>query len=467
MVDYQSLRVSSTQQSVFISLGRYLFCFQNIIFRGYHPPSSQCFYHQVDTSSVGGLLVLEGITHSVVSVSITRSIPLLLVDQWPSSVSSAQQSVFISLGRYLFCWWSIGPRGHHPPSSQCFYQQVDTSSVGGLLFLEGIIRPVVSVSITGSIPLLLVDYWSSRVSSTKQSVFLSLCRYLFCWWNIGPRGYHPPNSQCFYQQVDTSSAGRLSPRGYHPPSSQCFYNQVDASSVGGLLVLEGIIHPVVSVFITNSIPLQLVDYYYQSSKVSSAQQSVFLSLGRYLLCWWIISPGGYHPPISQCFYHQFDTSSFGGIVALEDIIRPAVSVFITRSIPLLLVDYYFSRVSSTQQSVFLSLGRYLFFWWTINPRGYHPPSSQCYYQQVDTSSVGGLLFLEGIVHQVVSVSITRSIPLLLVDYQSSRVSSAQQSVFLSLGRYLFCWWNIGLQGYHPLSSQCFDTDMVYQVYLLL
>jgi hypothetical protein len=41
--------------------------------------------------------------------------------------------------------------------------QVDTSSVGRLLVLDGIIRPVVSVSITRSIPLQLVDYQSSRV----------------------------------------------------------------------------------------------------------------------------------------------------------------------------------------------------------------------------------------------------------------------------------------------------------------
>jgi hypothetical protein len=40
--------------------------------------------------------------------------------------------------------------------------------------------------------------------------------------------------------------------------SQCFYHWVD-SSVGGLLVPEGNIHPVVSVYITESIPL-LVDY---------------------------------------------------------------------------------------------------------------------------------------------------------------------------------------------------------------
>ena len=50
----------------------------------------------------------------------------------------------------------IAPRGYHPPSSQCYYHWVDTSA-GGLLVPEDIILPVVSVSITRSIPL-LVDY---------------------------------------------------------------------------------------------------------------------------------------------------------------------------------------------------------------------------------------------------------------------------------------------------------------------
>ena len=520
LVDYQTSRVSWAQQSVFLSLGRYLFCWYTISLRGYHPPSSQCFYHQVDTSSVGRLLVLEGIMGPVVSVSITRSIPLLLVDYQTSRVSCAQQSVFLSLGRYLFCWQTISPRGYHPPSSQCFYHQVDTSSVGRLLVLEGIIHPVVSVSITRSIPLLLVDNQTSRVSRAQQSVFLSLGRYLCCWQTISPRGYHGPSSQCFYHQVDTSSVGRLldlegimgpvvsvsitrsiplllvhyqssrvssaqqsvflslgrylfcwqtiSPRGYHGPSSQCVYHQVDTSSVGRLLDLEGIMRPVVSVSITRSIPLLLVDY--QTSRVSRAQQSVFLSLGRYLCCWQTISPRGYHGPSSQCFYHQVDTSSVGRLLDLEGIMGPVVSVSITRSIPLLLVHYQSSRVSSAQQSVFLSLGRYLFCWQTISPRGYHGPSSQCVYHQVDTSSVGRLLDLEGIMRPVVSVSITRSIPLLLVDYQSSRVSSAQQSVFLSLGRYLFCWQTISPRGYHPPSSQCFyhqvDTSSVGRLLVL-
>ena len=261
-------------------------------------------------------------------------------------------------------------------------------------------HPVVSVSITGSIPL-LVDYQSSRVLCTQQSVFPSLGPYLY-WWTVSPRVYHTPSSQCFYHWVDNST--------------------------GGLLVLEGIIHPVVSVSITRSL-LLLVDY--QSSGVSYTQQSVFLSLGRYL-CWLTISPRGYHTPSSQCFYHWVNTST-GGLLVLECIIHPVVRVSITGSIPLL-VDHQSSRVSYTQQSVFLSLGRYL-YWWTISPRVYHTPSSQCFYHWADTST-GGILVLEGIIHPVVSVSITVSIPL-LVDYQSSRVSYTQQSVFLSLCRYLY------------------------------
>ena len=334
--------------------------------------------------------------HPVVGVSITGSIPLL-IDYQSSRVSYTQQSVFLSLGSYIY-WLTISPRVYHTPSSQCFYHWVDTST-GGLLVVEGIIHQVVSVSITGSIPL-LVDYQSSSVSYTHQSVFQSLGRYLY-WWTISPRGYHTPSSQCFYHWVNTST--------------------------GGLLVLECIIHPLVSVSITGSIPL-LVGY--QSSRASYTQQSVFLSPGRYLY-WWTISPRGYHTPSSQYFYHWVNTST-GGLLVLECIIHQVVSVSITVSIPLLM-DYQSSSVSYTQQSVFLSLGRYL-YWWTISRRGYHTPSSQCFYHWVDTST-GGLLVLECIIHPLVSVSITGSIPL-LVDNQSSRVSYTQQSVFLSLGRYL-------------------------------
>jgi hypothetical protein len=63
--------------------------------------------------------------------------------------------LFLSLGRY-HCWWTISFRGYHPPSSQCFYHWVDTTA-GELLVSEGITRPAISASITGSIPL-LVDY---------------------------------------------------------------------------------------------------------------------------------------------------------------------------------------------------------------------------------------------------------------------------------------------------------------------
>ena len=338
-----------------------------------------------------------------------------MVDYQSSRVSYPQQSVFLSLGSYIY-WWTISPRVYHTPSSQCFYHWFDNST-GGLLVLECIIHPLVSVSITESIPL-LVDYQSSSVSYTQQSVFLSLGRYLY-WWTISRRGYHTPSSQCFYHWVDTST--------------------------GGLLVLEGIIHPVFSVSITGSISL-LVDY--QSSSVSYTQQSVFLSLGRYLY-WWAVSPRGYHTPSIQCFYHQVDTST-GGLLVLEGIIHPVVSVSITGSIPLL-VEYQSSSVSCTQQSVFLSLGRYL-YWWTVSPRGYHTPSSQCFYHWVDISD-GGLLVLEGNIHPVVSVSITGSIPL-MVDYWFSSVSYTQYSVFLSLGRYLY-WWTISRRVYHTPSGQCF------------
>ena len=152
MVDYWFSSVSYTQQSVFLSLGRYLYWW-TISPRVYHTPSSQCFYHWVDTST-GCLLVLECIIHPVVSVSITVSIPLLM-DYQSSSVSYTQQSVFLSLDRYLY-WWTISRRGYHTPSSQCLYHWVDTST-GGLLVLECIIHPLVSVSISRSIPL-LVDY---------------------------------------------------------------------------------------------------------------------------------------------------------------------------------------------------------------------------------------------------------------------------------------------------------------------
>jgi hypothetical protein len=83
--------------------------------------------------------------NSIVSIDITASSTLNLTFTYS----------LLSLGRYL-CWWTISPWGYHPPSSQCFYHWVDTSA-GELLVPEGIIRLVVSVTITGSIPL-LVNY---------------------------------------------------------------------------------------------------------------------------------------------------------------------------------------------------------------------------------------------------------------------------------------------------------------------
>ena len=229
----------------------------------------------------------------------------------------------------------------------------------------------------------------------QQLVLLSLGRYL-CWWTISPREYHPPSSQYYYHQVDTSAGKLLVPKD--TIHQQSVLLSLGDTSAGGRLVPEDTIHPVVSITITRWIPLLVDD---QSQRIPSTQQSVLLSIGG-CISWWTISPRGYHPP--------------------------AVSITITRWIPLL-VDYQSQRIPSTssqyyyhqvdtsaggllvqentihQQSVLLSLGGYL-CWWTISPRGYHPP--------------------------VVSITITRWIPL-LVDYQLQRISFTQQSVLLSLG----------------------------------
>ena len=520
LVDCQSQRVSSVQLSVLLPLDRHLCCW-TISHREYHPSSSQCFYHWIDTSA-GGLLVTESIIRPVVSVTITGSTPLLL-DYQSQRVSSIQLSVLLSLDRHLcwwtishreyhpsesvirlvvsvtishwsrhLCWWTVSHREYHPSSCQCYYHWIDTSA-GELLVTESIIRPVVSVTITGSTPLdrlllvtesiirpvvtcctitgstpLLVDYQSQRVSSVQLSVLLPLDRHLCCW-TISHREYHPSSSQCFYHWIDTSAGGLLvtesiilsscqcllpldrhlcwwtiSHREYHPSSCQCYYHWIDTSA-GGLLVTESIIRPVVSVTTTGSTPL-LVDY--QSQRVSSVQLSVLLPLDRHL-CWWTISHREYHPSSCQCYYHWIDTSA-GGLLVTESIIRPVVSVTTTGSTPLLL-DYQSQRVSSVQQSVFLSLDRHL-CWWTISHREYHPSSCQCYYHWIDTSA-GGLLVTESIIRPVVSVTTTGSTPLLL-DYQSQRVSSVQLSVFLSLDRHL-CWWTISHREYHPSSCQCY------------
>ena len=377
--------------------------------RGSHPPSSQYYYHQVDISA-GERLIPEYTIHPVVIIIITRWIPLQVDDQ-SQRIPSIQQSVLLSLGGYL-CWWTISPSGYHPPNSQYYYHQVDTSA-GGLLVPEDTIHPVVSTTNTRQIPL-LVDYQSQRIPSTQQSIY--------------------------YHQVDTSAGGRLVP--------------------------EDNIHSIVSITITRWIPL-LVDN--QSQRIPSTRQSVLQSLGGYL-SWWTISPSGYHPPNSQYCNHWVYNSA-GRRLVPEDTIHPIVSITITRWIPLL-VDYQSQRIPSTQQSVYyhqvdtsaggrlisentihpvvsiLSLGGYL-CWWTISPRGYHPPSSQYYYHQVDTSA-GGLLVPEDTIQPVVSITITRWIPL-LVDDQSQRIPSTQQSVLLSLGRHL-CWWTINSREYHPSSS---------------
>ena len=404
---------------MFLSLDRHL-CWWTISHREYHPSSCKFYYHWIDTSAVGllvteshpsscqfyyhwidtsavgllvteshpsscqfyyhwietavGLLVTESVIHPVVSFTTTGSTPLL-VDYQSQQVSFVQLSVFLSLDRHL-CWWTISHREYHPSSCQSYYHWIDTSA-GGLLVTDSIIRPVVNVTSAGSTPL-LVDYQSQRVSFVQKSVLLSLNRHLCCW-TISHREYHPSCCQCYYHWINTSA--------------------------GGLLVTESIIRPVVSVSITGSTSL-LVDY--QSQRVSSVQQSVFLSLDRHL-CWWTISHREYHPSSCQCYHRWFDTSA-GGLLVTEINIRLVFNVTTTGSTPLL-VDYQSQRISSVQLSVLLLLVRHL-CWWTISHREYHPSCCQCYYHWIDTST-GGLLVTESITRPVVNVTITGSTPQLL------------------------------------------------------
>ena len=47
-------------------------------------------------------------------------------------------------------------------------------------------------------------------------------------------------------------------------------------------------------------------------------------------------------------------------------------------------------------------------------------------------------------------------------FRSSSPHKPVRSKLLSLGRYLF-WWANSHRGYHPSSSQCFSTDMLYYI----
>jgi len=42
----------------------------------------------------------------------------------------------------------------------------------------------------------------------------------------------------------------------------------------------------------------------------------------------------------------------------------------------------------------------------------------------------------------------------------NRLNLISTFLLLSLDRY-HCWWTISPRGYHPPSSQCFGSDMVY------
>ena len=171
----------------------------------------------------------------------------------------------------------------------------------------------------------------------------------------------------------------MNPRGYYPPSVHI--------SAGGLWIPEGIILTVSiplqvdwipeGIILPVSIPLQ-VDY--ESPRVLSSQCPY--------LCRWTMNPRGYYPP-------SVDTSA-GGLWIPEGVILPV-------SIPLQ-VDYESPRVLSSQ---FPYLCR-----WTMNPRGYYPPSvdtsagglnphgyypSRGYYPPSVDTSTGGLWIPKGII----------------------------------------------------------------------
>jgi hypothetical protein len=172
---------------VFLSLSRYI-CWWPTIPRGYHSPSSQCFYHWVDTSA-DGLLVPESIIRPVVK-----------------------------LGRYI-CWWTIIPRGYQPPSNQCFYHSIaDVSTQWYKHWLLGGWYPRgIMVNQQRCRPSdRNTDYWADDILLFTEGNIRpvdTLGRYI-CWWTIIPRGYHPPSSQCFYHSVDTFAGGLLF--GWYP-----------------------------------------------------------------------------------------------------------------------------------------------------------------------------------------------------------------------------------------------------------
>ena len=414
--------------------------------------------------------------------------------QYPG-VSSTQYSVLAwLLCRYL-CWETFSKRGYHPPSIQYWHGYYVDTSAGGLLVPGGILHPVFfTAMVIVSIPLLgdyqnagyhppSIQYWHdycvditargllvSGVSSTQYSVLTRLlCRYL-CWRTISTLGYHPLSIQSWHGYcVDTSAGGLLVPGGiihsvfspgmvivsihlledyqypgYHPPSIQYWHGYCVDTSHGGLLVPEGIIHPVFSTgMVIVSITL-LGDYQYPG--VSSTQYSVLAWLLCRYLCWGTISTRGYHPPSIQYWHGYFVDTSPGGLLVPGGIIHPVFSTgMVIVSIPLL-GDYQYPGVSSTQYSVLAwLLCRYL-YWGTISTRGYHSPSIQYWHGYCVDTSAGGLLVPGGIIHPVFSTGmVIVSIPL-LGDYQYPGVSSTQFSVLAwLLCRYL-CQGTISTRG---------------------
>jgi hypothetical protein len=108
---------------------------------------------------------------------------------------------------------------------------------------------------------------------------------------------------------------------------------------------------------------------------------VLLSLGRHL-CWWSISPKGYHPPkvsTDRLYYYPWVDTSAGGVLVQTGKIHPKVST-----------DrfYYYHWVVTSAGGVLVQRG-------IIHPKV--STDRFYYYHWVDTSA-GGVLVQRGIIH---------------------------------------------------------------------
>ena len=478
ILDYQSPRVSFTT------------IIRSIPILDYQSPSVY-YYHTIDTYT--GLLVPECVLLSYdrylywtisprVCITIIRSIPILDY-QSPSVYYYHTIDTYTGLLVCITIIRSIPILDYLSPSVY-YYHTIDTYT--GLLvpecvllsydrYLYWTISPRVCITIIRSIPIL--DYQSPRVSFTTiirsipildyqspsvyyyhtidtytgllvpECVLLSYDRYLY--WTISPRGYHSLLS------YDRYLYWTISPR-------------VCITIIRSIPILDYQSPRVSFTTIIRSIPILDYQspsvYYYHTIDTYTGllvPECVLLSYDRYL--YWTISPRGYHSLLSYDRYLYWTIS-------------PRVCITIIRSIPILDYQspsvYYYHTIDTytgllVPKCVLLSYDRYLY--WTISPRvcitiirsipilDYLSPSVY-YYHTIDTYT--GLLvpecvllsydrYLYWTISPRVCITIIRSIPILVPDYQSIPILESP-CVLLSYDRYLY--WTISPRGYHSLIS---------------